>query len=84
MPTLEVQDYEKFRYDESALTLDEAMKKAAELRRKDSSNFYRIENVDESRTTFTVAKVPISTVYADFIARIAKIVGRSTRRSKIR
>jgi hypothetical protein len=84
MPTLEAQEYERFRYDEPALTLEEAVKKASDLRRKDSANFYRVENTDESRTAFVVTKVPVSSVYAEFLARVAKIVGRSKRRSKVR
>ena len=84
MPMLEAQEYEKFRYDEPTLTLEEATKKAADLRRQDSSNFYRVQNTDESRTAFVVAKIPVSSVYADFLARIAKTLVRSKRRSKTR
>jgi phosphoenolpyruvate carboxylase len=84
MPTLEAQEYERFRYDEPTLTLEEAVKKAAELRRKDPANFYRVENADDSRTAFTVAKVPVSTVYADFVARIARVLTRSKRRNRVR
>ncbi len=84
MPTLEAQEYERFRYDEPALTLEEAVKKAADLRRKDSTNFYRVENSGESGTAFVVARVPVSTVYVEFLARVAKIIGRSKRHNRVR
>lgn len=87
MPTLEALDYEKFSYHEAnqhSLTLEEAVKKAAELRRKDSANFYRVEYADESHATFTVTKVPVSSVYADFIARVAKVMGKYVLRAQRR
>ena len=79
MPTLEATEYERFSFDEAGqhtLTLDEAVKKAKDLRKKDAANFYRIEVADESHLTFTVTKVPVASVYADFMARVAKLVGR--------
>lgn len=82
MPTLEAQDYERFSYDEAPLTLDEAVKKARDLRQGDSSNFYRVELASESGTDFTVKKVSKASVYADFIARVAKLMGRD--RSRLR
>jgi hypothetical protein len=74
MPTLESLDYERFSFDDP-LTLDEAVKKAEALRRKDASSFYRVEHTNESRTTFTVKKVPKASVYADFVARALKLLG---------
>ncbi|MGB6742632.1 MAG: hypothetical protein WBE38_03160 [Terracidiphilus sp.] len=85
MPTLEATEYERFNFDEAdqhALTLDEAVRKANELRKKDSANYYRIEMADESHMTFTVTKVPVASVYADFMARIAKALGRYVVRTK--
>lgn len=85
MPTLEATEYERFNFDESdrhALTLDDAVKKAKELRKKDSANFYRVELADEGHMSFTVTKVPMSSVYADFMARIAKALGRYVVRAK--
>lgn len=78
MPVLESLDYDKFRYDEATqfpLTLDEAVKKAAELRRNDQSSFYRIEPVNEADNNFVIKKVPVGTVYAEFIARVTKLLG---------
>jgi hypothetical protein len=84
MPTLEAQDYERFSFDEHPLTLDEAIKKANELRRKDSANFYRIEHTNEDRTAFAVTKVPVASVYADFIAKALKMMRRRTIRFQSR
>lgn len=78
MPMLEAQEYERFSYDEPSLTLDEAVRKARELRRKDSANFYRIEHTNEGRTAFRVKRVPAASVYADFKARVMKMMGRHT------
>lgn len=87
MPTLEATEYERFSFDEAdqnALTLDEALKKAKKLRKNDAANFYRIEWADDSHTTFMVKKVPVASVYADFMSRIAKLVGRYVVRSRNR
>jgi hypothetical protein len=78
MPTLDALDYERFSYDEAnqqSLTLEEAVKKAADLRRRDSN---------ESHTNFTVTKVPTAAVYADFIARVVKKMGRYVLRTQSR
>ncbi len=82
MPTLESTDYERFSMDEvnvSALTLDEAVKKAKEMRQGDSANFYKIEAVDLNSNSFRVAKVPVASAYADFVSRIAKTIFRYSR-----
>ena len=79
MPVLETLEYDKFHYDEanqSSLTLDEAVKKASELRRSDQSSFYRIEPVSEADNNFVVTKVPVGSVYTEFVARVTKMLGR--------
>lgn len=76
MPTLESLEYERFSYDESALTLDEAVKKASDLRKKDSESFYRVEPAGDG---FTVKKVSMSSVYAEFLARAVKLTRRFSR-----
>lgn len=79
MPVLEATEYERFSFHEAdrhTFTLDEAVRKAKELRKNDATNFYRIEVADEEQTTFVVTKVPQASVYADFMARMAKLVGR--------
>ena len=85
MPTLEAQDYEQFSYDDASqrpLTLDEAVKKAAELRRKDSTNFYRVVFADDSHTSFLIKPEPVASVYADFVARVVKRMGRYVGRTR--
>ncbi len=82
MPTLESTDYERFSIDEAsnpAMTLDEAVKKAREMRIADSSSFYRVEAVDQSANAFRVEKVPVIAAYADFISRIARTMFRYSR-----
>jgi uncharacterized iron-regulated membrane protein len=79
MPTLESLDYERFSYDEAdkqSLTLDQAVKKAAELRRGDSAHFYRIEVNDIGSNSFRVDKVPVSSAYSEFIGRLMKTAAR--------
>jgi hypothetical protein len=76
MPTLEAREYEHFSYDESPLTLDEAVKKASELRKNDAENFYRIEPANEDKTSFKVTKVPVASVYAGLVARVSRLMGR--------
>ena len=81
MPTLDATEYERFSYDEPSrapLSLDEAVKKARELRASDASrnNFYRIEYADDSHMSFQVTTVPAASVYADFTARISQALAR--------
>jgi hypothetical protein len=84
MPTLEVQDYEHFSYDDAPLNLDEAIKRAGELRKKDTENFYRIRPTNESGTSFVVKKVPASAVYAELAGRVAKVLARFRPRNRAR
>jgi hypothetical protein len=76
MPTLEVQDYEHFSYDDAPLSLDEAIKKASDLRKKDAENFFRVEPASEDNTSFKVTKIRAASVYADFLARMVKMMAR--------
>ena len=84
MPTLEVPSYEHFSFDETPMSLDEAIKKASELRKSDSENFYRVRPANDKGTTFIVAKVPASSIYADLAARVAKAVARYRLRGRQR
>jgi hypothetical protein len=82
MPVLDSTDYERFSYDEpngSSLTLDDAVKKARELRRADQGNFYRVQVVDQNANSFRVQKVPVGVAYTDFLARLAKTMTRYAR-----
>lgn len=76
MPTLEVQEFEHFNYDEPTLSLDEAVKKAQELRKSGSGNFYRVSPANEKGTAFVVKTIPASTVYGELGARVARVLGR--------
>jgi hypothetical protein len=75
MPTLDALDYERFSYDEASvppLALEEAVKKASELRKGDSANFYRIEPADVTGMGFRIQKVPVASVYAEFVSRFMR------------
>lgn len=76
MPTLEVQDYEYFSYDESPLSLDEAIKKSSELRKADAENFYRVRPANDKNTAFVVLKVPVTSVYAELAERVSNMARR--------
>jgi hypothetical protein len=75
MPTVDSLDYERFTFDEApskSLTLDEATKKAADLRKEDDRYFYRVRMVDENSGTFQVEKVAKASAYASFLERLSK------------
>ncbi len=85
MPVLDSTDYERFSYHEPSsqgLTLEEAIKKAKELRRADQSNFYRVEVVDPNANAFRIEAVPVSAAYAELMARMAKTLARYSRTPK--
>jgi len=85
MLALERSEYEHFSLDDPGqhgLTLEEAVRKASELRRKDSSNFYRVEFADENHTTFRVTVVPASSVYSQLMNHVSRLVARYTSRTR--
>ena len=87
MLTLEGTEYDRFTIDDpeqKALTLDEAVRKAHELRKGDSKNFYRVEIADEASGTFRVKKVDASSLYAAFLGRVAGFLGRNSNRNRQR
>lgn len=87
MPTLDALEYERFSYDEAnqeTLSLDEAIRKAQESRRSDPGNFYRVEIVDEGQARFRVKMVPASSVYAEFLSRVARFLAKYSTRVQSR
>ncbi|MFZ0393300.1 MAG: hypothetical protein WCF17_11665 [Terracidiphilus sp.] len=85
MPTLEGTDYDRFSIEDMGqqpLTLEEAVRKAKELRQGDPTNFYRVEIADEANMTFKVKKVDASSVYAEFMGRVTNLMGRYVLRSR--
>jgi hypothetical protein len=75
--------YDSFDYkhaDEAALSLDEALKKAAALRANDKSHFHRIVPTDSNMNGFRVESVSREQAYADIFvranARISRFLGR--------
>lgn len=81
MQTFESTDYERFSYDEgeSTLTLEQAIKKAADLRRGDAEHFYRVKARDQNANEFHVEKVPKTSAYTEFLSRLMKNAVRHTR-----
>ena len=87
MPNLlESNDYEVFDYkhaDESNLSLDEALRKAAALRASDRSHFHRIVATDTNLNGFRVTSVSRDEVYADMISRAHRLLSRFIHRSRL-
>ena len=72
-------DYDLFAYEDYAapvLSLEDAIKKANELRAEDPRNFYRVFPVDSEMTAFRVEKVSKEEVYTKFWTRFAQRVAR--------
>ena len=86
MPSLlDSTDYDRFDYrhaDEPALSLEDAIKKVAELRRADKAHFHRILPTDGNMTAFRIDSVSRDQVYADFVTRASDLFGRALRRRK--
>jgi len=68
-----VAEYDVFQYkhfDEPVLSLDEATKKAAELRQSDSQHVYRVVASDPTLSGFIIEKLSLQEAYGDALARI--------------
>lgn len=71
-------DYERFSYenfDESPLTLEEAVRKANILRSHDSQHVYRVVPFDDELKGFYVESASKTELYANFLSRILKAWG---------
>ena len=76
---LESLDYDVFDYkhsDEDVLSLEEAAKKADQLRLADASNFYRVRPVDSKMSSFRVEEVPKERVYVDALVRWSNLLNK--------
>ena len=76
---LESNEYDVFDYkhaDEQPMTLDEAVEKAAALRKADRNHFYRIEPVDSAMSGFRVNSVTPEEVYAETASRLRALAAR--------
>jgi len=80
MPSLmESTDYDLFEYrhaDEPALALDEAVKRAAQLRSSDAAHFHRIVPVDSDMTSFRVESISRAAVYSELLSRWSELLNR--------
>jgi hypothetical protein len=76
---LESIDYDVFDYKsdgERSLSLEEAIRKADELRRSNSRNFYRVNPIDSSMSGFRVDEVPKQRAYAEALARWSNLLNK--------
>ena len=82
---LDSTDYDLFDYrhaDEPSLTLEDAMQKAAALRKVDKTHFHRIVPTDGAMTDFRIESVSRDQVFADFVTRASDLFGRALRRRR--
>jgi hypothetical protein len=71
--TTDAPEYEQFDYkdyDQTPLSLEDAIKRASELRRDDPSRIHRVVPADRNTVTFHVDSTAAVEVYADLISRI--------------
>lgn len=74
-------DYDSFDFGNEArrMTLDEAVREAADLSARDSTHFYRVIPIDNALSGFTVEKVAkqraAKRYYANYLARMARAGG---------
>jgi hypothetical protein len=74
-------DYDSFDFGNEAkrMTLDEAVREAADLAARDSTHFYRVVPVDDAMSRFKVEKVAkqraAKRYYANYLARMARAGG---------
>lgn len=74
-------DYDSFDYESEAkrLTLDEAVREAADRSARDSTHFYRVVPVDDAMSGFRVERIAKGRAskryYANYLARMARVGG---------
>ena len=79
MPQLDTQSYEQFsikHYDEVPLSLSEASRTAAEMRKKTPGKFYRIVPTGSGSDGFHVETVEPELAYSELLARITATFAR--------
>jgi len=71
--TIDATDYDLFdyqNYDQEPLSLEEASRKASEMRRKDTQNVYRILPADHDMNGFYVTSVPVEVLRAELESKL--------------
>jgi hypothetical protein len=74
-----ISEYETFDYahfDDLGLSLDEAVKKAAQLRSFDPKHFHRIMPVDSNMSSFRVESVPVDVAYSEAMSRWSALLNK--------
>jgi len=78
-PMIDAVQYDQFdfkHYDETPLSLPEATKAAAAMRKRNPRKFYRVVQAEQSGETFYVDSLQPETVYAQLLARLANAWSR--------
>lgn len=71
--TTDAPEYDLFDYngyDQTPLSLEDAIKKASELRHNDPGKVHRVVPADRTISTFYVDSIPAAEVYADLLSRL--------------
>lgn len=73
-PEYDVFEYRHF--DEPPMSLEEATRRAAELRLTQKGSFHRVTARDAEMTSFRVDSVPRASVYVEMVARWSTVLNR--------
>lgn len=85
--TTDAVEYENFDYklyDQDPMQLDEAMRKASELRGNDTMHFHRIVPANRDKTKFKIESVSIAETQANMWARFVSACLSSLLRSYLK
>ena len=74
--TVQYDQFDFKHYDETPLSLPEASRAVAAMRKRNPRKFYRVVQADRSGETFYVDALPPETVYAQLMARLANAWSR--------
>jgi Ser-tRNA(Ala) deacylase AlaX len=69
-PEYDLFDYKD--YDQTPLSLEDAIKKASELRGNSPDKIHRVVPADRNITTFQVDSVPVTEAYADLLSKLMR------------
>lgn len=81
METIEYDTFDYKHFDESPLSLEEAARKASDLREEDPTRFHRIVSIDKGLSGFRVESVSKRAVYAEVLGRWASFATKFASRS---
>jgi hypothetical protein len=67
-PEYDLFDYKG--YDQTPLSLEDAIKKSSELRQSDPTKIHRVAPADRDTSTFHIDSTPAVEVYADLLSKL--------------